>query len=178
MGISFEIATPSVGDEDSFLEVNELEKSLVRLATAKAASVAIHNPDALVVGADTIVFCEGAILGKPRDNRDAEAMIRRLQGKSHCVYTAIALVAEKENFVVNGIETTKVFFREIDEREIGEYIDSKDYQDKAGAYAIQGNAMMFISKIEGCYYNVVGLPVQKTISLFKAYMRRKETCHV
>jgi septum formation protein len=178
MGFSFESVKPDVGDEGSFLDVNDVECSLKRLAMAKARSVAVQNPGALILGADTIVYCEGAILGKPRNGEEAAAMLRLLKGKSHLVYTGIALMGEEDRFSESDVETTKVFFRDIDEGEIVGYIDAMDYRDKAGAYAIQGSAMIFISKIEGCFYNVVGLPIQKTISLFKAFLRRKETAHV
>ena len=178
MGFTFEPVVPNVPDEDSFLDANDIERSIQRLAFSKAQSVARGHPEALVLGADTIVYCKMTILGKPRDAAEARGMLDLLKGRSHVVYSGVALVCEDDHFSETAVEKTIVVMRNIDDREIAEYIDTRDYQDKAGAYAIQGTAMAFISRIEGCYYNVVGLPLDKTISLFKAYLSRKESTDV
>jgi septum formation protein len=175
MGLTFESVVPHVPDEDSFLDVNDIERSIQRLACAKAESVAIHHPGALVLGADTIVYCERTILGKPRDEAHARSMLELIKGKPHAVYSGIALVCEDDHFSRSAVEKTIVVIRGFDDREMTEYIDSRAYEDKAGAYAIQGSAMVFVSRIEGCFYNVVGLPIDKTISLFQAYLSRKES---
>jgi septum formation protein len=178
MGFSFETYAPALINEEAFLEAGDLERSLQRLAIAKAKSVSSRFPSALVLGADTVVARGGKILGKPKDKEEARAMIRLLAGESHEVYSAVALVCEEAAFIESGAERTVVRFREIGVEEIASYIESKDCRDKAGAYAIQGDAMVFVDRIEGCYYNVVGLPVTRTISLFTAYMKRKEPNNV
>jgi len=178
MGFAFEPVVPNVPDEDSFLDANDIEPSIRRLAFAKAESVAKGNPGALVLGADTIVRCGTAVLGKPRDAVHARGMLDLLKGRPHMVYSGIALVCVDARFSESAVEKTTVFVRDIDDHEMTEYIDSTDYRDKAGAYAIQGRAMVFISRIEGCFYNVVGLPIEKTISLFKAYLSRKDSADV
>jgi septum formation protein len=105
-------------------------------------------------------------------------MLHALKDSRHTVYTAVALLCKEEHFIKSIVDKTEVYFRDIDDHEIESYIDSGEYADKAGAYAIQGYAMVFVSKINGCYYNVVGLPIVKTISLFKAFVARKEPANV
>jgi septum formation protein len=178
MGFAFNIVIPDVNDENAFLDVNDVEGSIQRLARAKAESVAKDNPEALVLGADTVVYCERTILGKPSDALEARGMINLLKGRPHAVYSGVSLVCGDAHFSESAAEKTIVVVRDIDDSEITEYIDSAAYQDKAGAYAIQESAMAFISRIEGCYYNVVGLPIDKTISLFKAYLSRKDAADV
>ena len=174
IGFTFEPVAPDVSDEHTYLDANDMDGSIQRLACAKARSVARGNPEALVFGADTVVYCERTILGKPRDGAEARDMLHRLKGRAHTVYSGIALICEEDRFSQTAVEKTVVFVRAMENREIEEYIEKRSYLDKAGAYAIQGSAMVFISRIDGCFYNVVGLPVDKTISLFKAYVRRKE----
>jgi septum formation protein len=174
IGISFETVEPRVENENAFLEVADIETSLKRLAVEKARSVSRNNPQALVLGADTIVWSDGKVLGKPRDAAEARSMLLMLSGVRHTVYSAISLLCEAESFLESAVAKTDVFFRKINEREIDTYIDCGEYIDKAGGYGIQGRAMIFVTGIEGCYYNVVGLPIVKTISLFNAYMTRKE----
>jgi septum formation protein len=178
MGFSFEITAPDIDNEGSFLDEKDIAGSMQRLARAKTESASIRNPDALVLGADTIVFHCGSILCKPRSENEARAMLKRLNGSRHEVYSAVALECKEEGFFESAIEKTWVYFRNIEESEIESYIRSGEYADKAGAYAIQGQAMIFVDKIDGCFYNVVGLPVVKTISLFKDYVTRKDQTNV
>ncbi len=178
MGFVFDAVVPDVQDENAFLDAGDIEGSIRLLACAKAGSVARGNPDALVVGADTIVYCERTILGKPRDAVDARGMLNLLKGRPHTVYSGVSLVCADARFSKSAVEKTTVFMRDFDDSEITEYIDSTAYLDKAGAYAIQESAMVFISRIEGCFFNVVGLPIEKTISLFKAYLSRKDAADV
>jgi len=178
MGISFSTQSPLVDDEASFLSMNNIEESLRKLAKAKALSVAAAQPDSLVLGADTVVVCDNVLLGKPRDEHGARAMLKLLSGKAHRVYTGVALCRKNAHFIESSVVATTVYFRDIPDEEISMYIESGEYGDKAGAYAIQGKAMVFIEKIEGCYYNVVGLPVVQTIALFNAYTIRKELHNV
>src|SRR3954469_14140774 len=132
-----------------------------RLARRKAEVVAKRNPGKLVLGADTIVVVDDEILGKPRDAADAARMLRMLSGRSHEVITGVcvARLAISNQQLATCSEQTKVFFEEIAEDEIEAYIAPGEPMDKAGAYAIQGIASRWVSRIEGDYANVVGLPV-------------------
>lgn len=133
-------------------------------AAAIAASIAVDDTTArIVLGADTTVVIDGEILGKPRDANDARAMLRRLQNRWHEVLTGVALVnikgTEKRRAVV-AHQVTRVRFGAMSANEIEVYVASGEPMDKAGAYAVQGGAALFIERIEGDYWNVVGLPVR------------------
>ena len=133
------------------------EETVRALAAAKAAEVAGRHPDSVVIGADTVVELDGAILGKPADRDDARRMLRALSGREHRVYTGVAVVRGGEQ--VCGAEMTRVFFREMTDREIAAYVDSGEPMDKAGAYGYQGLASLFVERIDGDFFNVVGLPL-------------------
>ena len=133
-----------------------------RLAREKALAISVRFPARHVLGADTIVVVNGTMLGKPRDAADAVRMLRLLSGKTHEVVTGVCLVAAtgSGNGVVEArSETTLVTFRNVADDEIEDYVRSGEPMDKAGAYAIQGRASRWIPRIEGDYFNVVGLPV-------------------
>lgn len=126
--------------------------------------------DTIVIGADTIVVLDGKILGKPKDEKDAADMIRALQGGSHEVYTGVAILdydAQGEKNVSVHAVGTKVYVNPMDEAEISAYIDTGEPMDKAGAYGIQGRFAAYIDRIEGDYYNVVGLPVSYVYQALK-----------
>ena len=133
------------------------EETVRTLAAAKAAEVAARNPDSVVIGADTVVELDGAILGKPADRDDAFRMLRALSGREHRVYTGVAVVCGGR--LQSGAEMTRVFFRDLTDREILAYIDSGEPMDKAGAYGYQGLASLFVERIDGDFFNVVGLPL-------------------
>jgi septum formation protein len=174
MGFDFTVIAPSVENENVFFTGKAIGESLEALATAKAQSVSGRKPAALVLGADTIVCVDNAVLGKPAGRAEAAEMLRLLSGRMHSVYTSVALVCEECGFTARATEETRVVFCDLSDRDIDDYLGREEYRDKAGAYAIQGAAMVFIDRIEGCYYNVVGLPVRKTIGLFTAYSTRKD----
>ena len=141
-----------------------------RLAEEKAHAVwTLHqNADTpedplIVLGADTCVVCDGQILGKPVDTADARRMLELLSGRTHAVLTGIAAVTGKGT--VDDLEITQVTFNVLKDAEIAQYITSGEPLDKAGAYAIQGYAARWIPRIEGCYFNVVGLPIARTVAL-------------
>lgn len=143
------------------------EDTVVALAAAKAAEVAArHAADSLVIAADTIVELDGVILGKPADRNDAFRMLRSLSGREHRVYTGVALVHGGRT--LRAAERTSVHFREMTDREIHAYIDSGEPMDKAGAYGYQGLAGVFIERIEGDYFNVVGLPLCRLDRMLQA----------
>ena len=170
MGIRFELAESGVEDEEAYIDAGDLNGSLRRLAAAKAENASNRHPGALVLGADTtVVTAEGEILGKAAGRDDAARMLRTLSGRRHTVITAAALLCEEAGFRESAAAETEVFFRELSEDEIGHYLSFPEYEDKAGAYAVQGGAMTFIDRIEGCYYNVMGLPVAATLGLFKKF---------
>ena len=111
----------------------------------------------LLVGADTVVIVGEEMIGKPRDRQDAAAMLRSLSGRQHEVWTGVALMHRGETRFETAI--TQVFFKPLSDREIEHYLDRADYLDKAGAYAIQGRAALFVERIEGCFFNVMGFPL-------------------
>ncbi len=133
-----------------------------RLAREKAESVE-YCLDEVVLGADTTVAVGSLILGKPADSADAARMLRSLSGRAHDVMTGVCLRSSRG--LVEGCEVTRVWFSELADAEIEEYVASGEPLDKAGAYGIQGLASKFIPRIEGCYFNVVGLPVALVVQL-------------
>jgi len=138
---------------------------VLRLAEGKARAVAARRPADLVLGADTTVVVDGEILEKPRDAADARRMLRALGGRWHEVLTGVALVRAETGRVAVGVERTRVRFAETSEEEVGWHVETGDVLDKAGAYAIQGRAALFIEAIDGDYWNVVGLPVRLVYEL-------------
>jgi len=142
----------------------------VRLASAKAVDVGKTVDNAIIVGADTIVVLDGEYLGKPSSPSMAIDMLRRLSGRTHIVVTGIALLDRPTNRSVTGHEETRVTFRELPDREIEAYVAQGSPMDKAGAYGIQDDyGAVFVSRIEGCYYNVVGLPLSRFHSMLQQF---------
>lgn len=139
-----------------------VEELSLRKATAVARAHKGEDDDCKIIGSDTIVVLDGEVLGKPADEEDAAAMLRKLSGRYHEVYTGVAVLTIVEGRIhvrEQFYECTRVRMREISEEEISAYIRTGEPMDKAGAYGIQGRAAIFISGIEGDYYNVVGLPI-------------------
>ena len=136
-----------------------------RAARDKGIEVAARVSASIILSADTIVVVDDEILGKPADEYDSVRMLERLSGRQHSVYTAVFVVDSDTGSRREGIEETRVWFRELDRNTIEDYIRREDVMDKAGAYAIQGYASIFIPKIEGNYPNVVGLPLPLTSDL-------------
>jgi septum formation protein len=153
-GIPFLIRTADI--DESPLEAERPGPYVRRLAEAKARAVEV-SPDEIVLGADTTVAAAGEMLGKPTDSADARRMLKLLSGRRHEVLTGVCLRRGDE--VITDHATTAVWFTAISDAEIEEYATSGEPLDKAGAYAIQGLASRYIERIEGCYFNVVGLPV-------------------
>ena len=138
---------------------------VTRLAREKASAVAARHPNRPVLGADTEVVVDAAVLGKPIDRDDAARMLRQLSGRVHQVLTGVALVVGERT--VSALEQTSVWMSPLSADEIAWYVASGEPMDKAGAYAIQGLAGRFIPRIEGSYSNVVGLPVAAVLQLLK-----------
>jgi septum formation protein len=137
-----------------------------RLARDKARAVSARHPQSAVLGADTVVVVDQHLLEKPTDNADAARMLRLLSGRTHQVITGVCLVAP--DFEQTEAEITQVVFSPLSEREIAAYVASGEPMDKAGAYAIQGMASRWVQRIEGCYFNVVGLPVPRVYGMLRA----------
>lgn len=138
------------------------EKNAELLAVQKAQCTARGVTEGIVLGADTIVVIDGEMLGKPADGADAARMLARLSGRTHTVCTGFALLECPSQRLVSGVESTQVTFRELPREEIEEYVRGGSPMDKAGAYGIQDDyGAVFVTRIEGCYYNVVGLPLAR-----------------
>lgn len=133
----------------------------MELARLKAIDVARNYKDDIVLGADTIVVVDDIIYGKPKNSDDAINMLNKLSGRAHEVITGVAVVNLSMNKQEIFHEVTKVYFHKITDDQIKGYLNTNEPYDKAGAYAIQGMGAIFIEKIEGCFFNVVGLPISK-----------------
>jgi nucleoside triphosphate pyrophosphatase len=166
LGFSFRRVSPDV---DETLRRGEPARSYVRrLALEKTRKVAAGRPRDWVVGADTTVVVNGAILGKPADPDDARRMLRRLSGRSHRVVSGIALARLEDGFYRAAVATTRVVFRALDREDIAWYVATGEPMDKAGAYGIQGKGGLLVERIEGSFSNVVGFPVEKFFELWKS----------
>ena len=165
-GFDFEVRPSDIVEQ---MERGERPEEFARRAAReKAMSVAASSPSgSFVLGADTVVVVEGETLGKPADLDDATRMLRLLSGRTHQVHSGICLVRAPDEIVALTHETTLVTFRELDEEEIRSYVESGEPLDKAGAYAVQGLASKFVTRISGCYSNVVGLPVARVYEILK-----------
>ena len=141
-----------------------------RLASDKARAVYARYPDNAVLGADTVVVVDEHLLEKPRDAQDAARMLRLLSGRAHQVITGVCLLAP--GFEQIDAEITEVRFSKLSEIEISGYVDTGEPMDKAGAYAIQGLASRWVERIDGCYFNVVGLPVPRVYRMLQAFQAK------
>lgn len=186
IGVEFEVR---VSDKEEIYKSTVPEEIVKELSLMKAGNVALdlaenlaasRDPDAagpdgrikdtVIIGADTIVVLDNEILGKPVDEEDAVRMLGRLQGREHWVYTGVAFLdfgPDGEKNVINYPVGTKVYVNAMTEDEIRAYVATKDPLDKAGAYGIQGRFAAYIDRIDGDYYNVVGLPVSRVYRTFK-----------
>lgn len=153
-GIRFEVRAPQV---EEVLQPGEMPESYVRRLSIQKAMAVRRGKGEIVLAADTIVVVDDVVLEKPVDRSDAERMLRLLSGRSHEVLTGICLLGE--GLDVSDMARTAVRFHTMKEEEIATYAASGEPDDKAGAYAIQGLACKYIAGIEGCYFNVVGLPI-------------------
>lgn len=169
-GIRFQVVRNKVDEDESMLTQGNPELLALRLAEQKASEVARKNRGSIVLGADTVVVAEGNILCKPKDKKDAWKMLKILSGRWHDVVTGVAVI--KGDQVVSGVERTRVKFRSLSRKDIADYIASGEPMDKAGAYAVQGLASSFVDQMKGDYTNVVGLPLNLTVSLLSSIQKR------
>jgi len=157
-GFTFETVVPGI--EELAVSGEDVRNMAARLSREKAVAVSDERPDAWVIGADTIVDVDGEPFSKPRDRDDALRMINILNGRSHLVHTG-GSIAHGGEVKASFVETTKVTFGSLSKEEIISFVESGLCFDKAGAYAVQGRGALLVERIEGCYYNVVGLPLYR-----------------
>jgi septum formation protein len=170
-GIQFEICSADV--DESRLDNESPGDYVRRLALAKSVSASGNNPnlgaDVLIIGADTVVVVDADVLGKPTSRDDAKRMLRKVSGRMHDVHTGLALLQTSgmQRRVVE--EITRVHFAHLSDQEIEDYLATGEPFDKAGAYAIQGMGGRFVTRIEGCYFNVMGLPLARLWTLLREF---------
>jgi septum formation protein len=165
LGLNFKVI-PSHAEEshEKRADMEEVVKANARL---KGEAVAKKYPEALVISADTIVALNDHIMGKPKNEQDAFEMLKALSGQTHRVYTGLGLFNDKR-FVLDAV-CTQVRFRNLSDEEIWAYINTGEPFDKAGGYGIQGQGALLVEGINGCYYNVVGLPLTRLFTMLKEF---------
>ncbi|MBM7854533.1 septum formation protein [Desulfohalotomaculum tongense] len=167
LGLKFRVQVKPVAED--FPPGMEPGAAVELLSQRKARAVAAETEEGLVIGADTVVVYNNKILGKPASERQAKEMLTVLQGTSHYVYSGVAVVDARSGKTAVTHQCTKVSFKPMTEEEIDNYVSTGEPMDKAGAYAAQGIAAVFIAGIEGCYFNVVGLPIERLAYLLKKF---------
>ncbi|HBC73317.1 MAG: septum formation protein Maf [Candidatus Wallbacteria bacterium GWC2_49_35] len=173
IGLKFEVLVSNFDEKSVACEGIPPHQYAEELACRKAEAVASavsaeDGVEYLIIGADTIVVADGGIMGQPEDEADARRMLNMLSGAANQVITGVALISMKDGMktVRSAFESTLVYFKPLSAYEIDRYIATKEPLDKAGAYGIQGAASLFVEEIEGCYFNVVGLPIRRLSKLF------------
>lgn len=155
-------------DEDSVKVNNNIENYVKILSEGKAKSVSLNcSKDSIIIGADTIVVIDNKVLGKPKDKNDAFRMLKALSNNVHRVYSGVTVINNTTKVIKSECLYTEVYFSELSDEEIWKYIETEECLDKAGAYGIQGFGGVFVKKINGCYYNVVGLPLNLLNKMIK-----------
>ena len=161
IGIAHEVIPADI--DEAYLPGETPLAHAERLARAKAHTIALVAPDAVVIGADTIVVIDDQVLGKPRDDAHAAAMLRKLSGRTHDVLTAVAVA--RGDRIDSGVEVVSVTFRELRDDEIRAYIATREPMDKAGAYGIQGYGATIVARIDGDFFAVMGLSLVRLVTL-------------
>ena len=161
VGIAHEVRPADI--DEAYLSGEHPRAHAERLACEKASVVARDAPTALVIGSDTIVVVDGDVLGKPRDESEAAAMLTRLAGRSHTVITAVAV--QWRGIERSAVEEVDVTFHPLSPAEIDAYVATREPMDKAGAYGIQGYGATIVSRVDGDYFAVMGLPLQRVVRL-------------
>ncbi|CCO07675.1 Maf family protein [Desulforamulus hydrothermalis] len=167
LGLPFEVRVSDV--DETFDETLPVAQQAEQLALRKATAVAAQCGEGLVIGADTIVVLDNKPLGKPTHRQEAVQMLQSLQGRSHEVYTGLAVIDAGTGQRVVTHQVTTVRFKPLTIKQIERYVNTGEPMDKAGAYAVQGKAAVFVEGIAGCYFNVVGLPVAKLADSLKLF---------
>ncbi|MDK2784328.1 MAG: nucleoside triphosphate pyrophosphatase [Bacillota bacterium] len=151
------------------MEPGTLVEELARRKAAQVSAQLAEPEETLVIGADTVVVLDGKILGKPHDEEEARAMLEALAGRWHEVFTGVAVIDPAGGRVASTREKTRVKFRSLCPKEIAAYVATGEPLDKAGAYGVQGKGALLVERIDGCYYNVVGLPLVKLQELLAEF---------
>jgi len=163
VGITHEVRPADI--DETYLAGEKPAPHAERLARGKCAVIAEREPDALVIGSDTIVVVDGEVLGKPKDEGDAAHMLRRLSGRSHIVVTAVAVAWRGE--IRSAVEDVNVTFHSLSDDDIAAYIATREPMDKAGAYGIQGYGATIVERVDGDYFAVMGLPLQLLVRVVR-----------
>jgi septum formation protein len=167
IGLKFEI-DPSNYEEDMTLKM-EPNRLAEHLSLGKAKDVAKRHKDSIIISADTIVAVDDEVFGKPKTSEKAKYMLQKLSGRAHSVVTGFTIIDTETNKQISKSVETKVYFKNLSEQEIDAYIASGEPLDKGGGYAIQGMAALFVEKIEGDYFNIVGLPILSLVEELKNF---------
>ncbi|MFN2354682.1 MAG: nucleoside triphosphate pyrophosphatase [Desulfopila sp.] len=167
LGVEFDVFVPRIDETPRAAE--QPCRYVARMAQHKGTVAQEKHPHLCVIAADTTVYIEDAILGKPRSDMDAVEMLMRLRGREHCVATAFTLACRKRNICYNETVVTHVRFCRFTEREAWRYVETGESADKAGAYGIQGLGGVFVEEIKGSYTNVVGLPLCEMVVALQHY---------
>ena len=159
IGMSFKVESSNIHEEiNQKIKQNEIP---INLSKAKAEKISHKYPDRIIIGADTVVVFNKKIFGKPKDKNESKKMLKALSGNCHKVITGVTIMNKKLGIAKTFSETTKVFVQKIPTKQIEFYVNNYNTLDKAGSYGIQEWFSVWIKKINGCYYNVMGLPVSK-----------------
>jgi septum formation protein len=164
VGIAHEVRPADI--DERYLAGEHPREHAERLAREKAATIARDEPDAVVIGSDTIVVVDGDVLGKPADEAEAARMLTRLSGRSHVVVTAVAVAWRGETH--SAVEEVDVEFHPLTTADIEAYIATREPMDKAGAYGIQGYGATIVSRVDGDYFAVMGLPLQRLVRVLRS----------
>lgn len=170
LGVRFQVMTPVASEKPGAVGLkagSAPARYAVAYAKAKALSVAERIGAGLIIGVDTVVVCGRQILGKPRSRAEARKMLNMLSGRTHSVVSGVAVVRMPEREVFTASENTEVSFRKLGADEIEQYIAGPEPYDKSGAYGIQEQAGIFVSRVSGCLLNVIGLPVPLLLDLLR-----------
>ncbi|MGD0229241.1 MAG: nucleoside triphosphate pyrophosphatase [Syntrophorhabdales bacterium] len=157
LGVSFSIIPPGIDERRKPYE--SPKDYVLRISCEKAQKVGDLFPDKWIIGADTVVVHKGRVLGKPKTEEDAFAMLKRLRANWHKVFTGYCILNMSKQIVYQDVAETKVFIKDLTDEEIAKYIDTSEPFDKAGSYAVQGKGGYMVKEIKGSYTNVVGLPI-------------------
>ena len=169
-GLKF-ISKPVIIDETLKTEL-PIPEAVCDLAARKSLEASKNESDCYIIGADTIVVIDNEILGKPADTAQAKLMLSKLSGKTHQVITGFSILHLPDNEIVSDFEVTKVTFYDLSSEEMEDYIATDEPFDKAGAYGIQDKGSLLVEKLDGCFFNVVGLPVSRLRRIMKDFIQK------
>lgn len=171
LGINFRVISPEFDEQGINVSLWEPSKIVKFFSEQKAKSVGAKYPEDIIISADTLVFKGAKILGKPKDIDEARYMLKFIQDGPHKVLTGVCLYNYAKKLLLSDFEETTVWVDKMGEKEIKWYLSTGESLDKAGGYGIQGHFSLFIKKIEGCYFNVVGFPINLFFRLLKNYLK-------